>query len=160
MDNIEQIDPSMHYLERPLLALNHNGRFERCDSGVNEAVAGRGAAFGDLNNDGRMDVVMGVLNGKPLIIMNRNAPGNHWLGIRLTGNRSNRDGLGAIVRANGMTQYAQTAGSYESANDKRVHFGLGEHKIADIEIIWPSGIHQKLNGVAADQYLDVKEPAQ
>ncbi len=160
MDNVEQIDASMHYLEPPLLALNRAGRFEKCDPGTNEAVAGRGAAFGDLNNDGRVDVVVGVLNGKPLVLMNQAATENHWLGLRLIGTRSNRDGLGAIVQANGLTQYAQTAGSYQSASDKRVHFGLRERKTADIEILWPSGIRQKLNNVAADQYLDVREPAQ
>ena len=159
MDNVEQIDPSMHYLEPPLLALNHQGRFERSDPGVNKAVAGRGAAFGDLNNDGRMDVVMGVLNGKPLILMNQCSNGAHWLGLHLQGTRSNRDALGATVTVNGQTQVVQTAGSYQSANDKRVHFGLGDREFADIGIRWPSGVRQTLSHVPADQYLEIKEPA-
>jgi hypothetical protein len=159
MDNVEQIDASMHYLEPPLMALNHLGRFEKADAGVATPVAGRGAAFGDLNNDGKMDVVMGVLNGKPLILRNQAFNNNHWLGLRLEGVRSNRDGLGATIIANGQTQYLQTAGSYQSANDKRVHFGLGDKKLADIQIRWPSGVLQKLANIPADQYLDVKEPA-
>jgi hypothetical protein len=157
MDNVEQIDASMHYLERPLLALNHAGRFERADT-VIPAVAGRGAAFGDLDNVGRMDVVVGVLNDKPLILKNRNANAAHWLGLRLRGVRSNRDGLGATVTVNGQTQYAQTAGSYQSASDKRVHFGLGARTSAEVEVLWPSGARQKLSRLAADQYWDVKEP--
>ncbi len=160
MDNVQQIDASMHYLEQPLLAMNHGRHFEKADSGATKAVAGRGAAFGDLNNDGWMDVVMGVLNDKPLVFINEHSTGAHWLGLRLQGVHSNRDGLGAIITANGQTQYAQTAGSYQSASDKRVHFGLGERTAADVEILWPSGVHQKLSHVAADQYLDVKEPAQ
>jgi hypothetical protein len=159
MDNVEQIDASMHYLERPLLALNHSGHFEKADFGATNAVAGRGAAFGDLNNDGWIDVVMGALNDKPQLFTNQHAKAAHWLGLRLQGVRSNRDGLGAIVRANGQTQYAQTAGSYQSASDKRVHFGLGERTAADVEILWPSGVHQKLSNLPADRYVDVMEPA-
>jgi hypothetical protein len=159
MDNVEQIDASLHYLEPPLLALNHQGRFEKANSGVTQAVAGRGAAFGDLNNDGRMDVVMGVLNGAPLILMNQCNNSLHWLGLHLQGTHSNRDALGATLLVNGQTQYVQTAGSYQSASDKRVHFGVGDKRFADIEIRWPSGVRQTLRHVAADQYLDIKEPA-
>ncbi len=67
LDNVEQIDPSLHYLELPLLAMNHNGRFERVDSGSTTPVAGRGAAFGDINNDGWQDVVMTYLGGHPQV---------------------------------------------------------------------------------------------
>jgi hypothetical protein len=105
-----------------------------------------------------MDVVVGVLNDKPLILKNRNANAAHWLGLRLRGVRSNRDGLGATVTVNGQTQYAQTAGSYQSASDKRVHFGLGARTSAEVEVLWPSGARQTLSRVTADQYLDVKEP--
>jgi hypothetical protein len=156
MDNVEQVDASMHYLEKPLLAMNRGGRFEMVDSGAKNAVAGRGAVFGDLNNDGNMDVVMGILNGPPVIL--RNHSKNHWLGLKLQGIRSNRDGLGAAVIVNGQTQYVQTAGSYQSASDKRVHFGLGSRDLGNVEVRWPSGIRQKLDNVAVDQYLDVKEP--
>jgi hypothetical protein len=160
MDNVEQIDASMHYRERPLLALNHNGRFQRMETPGVDPVAGRGAAFADFNNDGRMDIVMGVLNGKPVILTDKDASGAHWIGLTLRGVQSNRDGLGAIVTVNGQTQILQTAGSYQSANDKRVHFGLGERAFADIEIRWPSGVRQSVNHAAADQYLAIKEPAQ
>jgi hypothetical protein len=120
-------------------------------------VAARGAAFGDLNNDGWQDVVMTILGGPPQLFLN---PGGkqHWLVVRLRGTRSNRDGLGARVRVNGQTRFATTAGSYLSASDKRLHFGLGAVDTAKIEIAWPSGAHQVMNDVHADQFLEVVEP--
>jgi hypothetical protein len=157
MDNVEQIDPSMHYLEPPMLALNHNGRFERADPGTSVPVAGRGAAFGDLNNDGWIDVVMSVLGSHPIVFRNRGGS-NHWLTISLQGTRSNRDGFGSRVEVNGQTQYVTSAGSYLSASDKRVHFGLGMATRADVEIKWPSGTDQKLKNVSANQFLKIREP--
>jgi len=157
LDNVETIDPSLHYLEPTLLAMNRNGRFERVDSGSDALVAGRGAAFGDLNNNGWIDVVTTVLGAHPQFYFNRGGSA-HWLTITLQGTRSNRDGLGARVQVNGQTRFATTAGSYESANDKRLHFGLGSAEKAQVDIKWPSGIHQVLNDVHADQFLEVREP--
>ena len=157
LDNVEKIDSSLHYWELPTTAINHNGRFERTDSGSPSAAAGRGAAFGDLNNDGWQDAVMTVLGGPPQIFLNRGGK-QHWLVISLRGTRSNRDGLGARVRVNGQTRFATTAGSYLSASDKRLHFGLGAAETAKVEIAWPSGTRQILNDVHADQFLEVREP--
>jgi enediyne biosynthesis protein E4 len=157
LDNVEKIDPSLHYLEPTLLAMNHKGRFEPADPGTPALVAGRGAAFGDINNDGWMDAVTTVIGGKPQIFLNHRGT-NHWLTITLRGTRSNRDGLGARVQVNGQVRFATTAGSYESANDKRLHFGLGNAKTAKVDILWPSGIRQTLNNVPADQFLEVREP--
>jgi hypothetical protein len=157
LDNVEQIDPSLHYLEPPLLALNRNGRFERVDSGSTAPAAGRGAAFGDLNNDGWQDVVMTTLGGHPQVFFNRGGK-LHWLVIMLRGTRSNRDGFGARVQVNGQTRFATAAGSYVSSSDKRLHFGLGAEEKAKVEIRWPSGIRQTLNDVRADQFLEVREP--
>jgi len=157
LDNVEKIDPSLHYLEPVLLALNRGGRFEPADSGTTALFAARGTAFGDLNNDGSIDVVTTVLGGPIQVFMNRGSAA-HWLTITLRGTRSNRDGLGARVQVNGQTRFATTAGSYESANDKRLHFGLGTVKSAKVEVIWPSGTHQLLNDVAADQFLEIREP--
>jgi hypothetical protein len=157
LDNVEAIDPSLHYLEPTLLALNRNGRFERADPGTDALVSGRGAAFGDLNNDGWIDAVTTVLGAHPQFFFNRG--GNaHWLTITLRGTRSNRDGLGARVQVNGQTRFATTAGSYESANDKRLHFGLGSAKSAKIDVFWPSGTHQILTNISADQFLEIGEP--
>ena len=157
LDNVEKIDPSLHYLEPPLLAMNHNGRFESTDSGDAIPWAARGAAFGDLNNDGWQDVVMTTLGGHPQVFMNRGGKA-HWLAITLRGTRSNRDGFGARVQVNGQTRFATSAGSYLSSSDKRLHFGLGSAEKAKVEIVWPSGIHQTLNDVHADQFLEVREP--
>jgi hypothetical protein len=157
LDNVEVIDHSLHYLEPPLLALNHNGHFERTESGVTIPVAGRGLAFGDLNNDGWMDAVLTVLGGHPLVLMNRGGKG-HWLSITLRGTRSNRDGLGARVRANGQIRFATTTVGYLSASDKRIHFGLGDSTTASIEVTWPSGTRQVIKDVAADQFLEIREP--
>jgi enediyne biosynthesis protein E4 len=157
LDNVEAIDHMLHYKEPPLLALNKDGRFERADSGVTMAIAGRGAAFGDLNNDGWQDVVVSSLGGEPMVLMNRGGSGR-WLTLSLRGTRSNRDGIGARVQVNSQTRFATTSGSYISASDKRLHFGLGAMESAKVEVHWPSGAHQILENVKANQFLEVREP--
>src|SRR5438132_10585190 len=99
---------------------------------------------------------MTSLGGHPLVLINRGGK-QHWLVISLQGTRSNRDGLGARVRVNGQTRFATTAGSYLSAHDKRLHFGLGDVNTATVEIWWPSGTHQ-MKQVRADQFLEIREP--
>jgi len=161
LDNVETIDPSLHYRDVPLLAMNRNNRFERVDSGVTTPTAARGAAFGDLNNDGWMDVVMTCLGGHPQVLMNNLGKAGskaNWLVITLRGTRSNRDGYGARVQVNGQTRFATSTVGYLSASDKRLHFGLGTADKAKVEILWPSGIHQNLTDVHADQFLEVREP--
>jgi hypothetical protein len=158
LENVEKIDASLHYKELPLLALNHNGRFERTDSGVITPLAARGAAFGDINNDGRMDAIITTLGGPPVLLLNRCDNHNHWLSINLRGMRSNRDGYGAKVSVNGQTRFATSAGSYVCASDKRLHFGLGSAEKASVEVLWPSGARQVLNDVRIDQFLEVHEP--
>ena len=155
-DNVEFYDSSLRYREPPLLALNRKGRFERADVGSNVPVAGRGAAFGDLNNDGWMDVITTSLGEAPQFYSNRGGEW-HWLTITLRGKRSNRDGFGARVQVNGQTRFATATGSYLSSNDKRLHFGLGPAETADIEIKWPSGILQVLRGVKANQFIVIEE---
>jgi hypothetical protein len=126
-------------------------------------AAHRGAAFGDLNNDGRVDAVVSAINGSPEILYNVTAGGNHWILIQTEGRTSNRDGIGARIKLTsqpGVVQYNQvtTSGSYASASDKRVHFGLGKNtKISEIEVRWPSGKVQVLRGVTVDQVLKIQE---
>ncbi len=157
LDNVDSIDPSLHYLEMPLVALNHNNRFDRADSGLTAPLAARGAAFGDLNNDGWQDVVVSCLGGHPQVLMNRGGKA-HWLVIMLRGTRSNRDGYGARVQVNGQTRFATSTVGYLSSSDKRLHFGLGTAGTAKVEVVWPSGTHQSLNDVHADQFLEIREP--
>jgi len=156
LDNVEKYDPSLQYREPPLLALNRAGHFEQAEVGSEVPVAGRGAAFGDLNNDGWMDVVTTSLGEHPQFFLNRGGQ-LHWLTITLHGKRSNRDGYGARVHVNGQVRFATAAGSYLSSNDKRLHFGLGSAETTTVEIQWPSGIHQVLRNIKADQFLEVQE---
>jgi len=158
LDNVQKIDASLSYKQLPLLAMNNRGHFERAESGVAAPLAARGAAFGDLNNDGSIDVVIATLGGPPVVLLNRAAnKSNHWLSITLKGTRSNRDGYGAKVVVNNQTRFATSAGSYNCANDKRLHFGLGDSAKAKIEITWPSGIKQVMNEVSANQFLEITE---
>jgi hypothetical protein len=126
--------------------------------------AHRGCAFGDLDDDGRVDVVVSAIGEPAQILYNVTADAGHRLDLRLRGTKSNRDGLGATVKltaASGRVQYnhATAAVGYASSSDRRVHFGLGADRSArEIEIRWPSGTTQVLRDVTADQVLEVKEP--
>jgi hypothetical protein len=169
MDTIELTQPSIRYMEPLLLMRNVQGKFEDVSARSGEAFrvprAARGVAFGDLDNDGFIDIVVNSNNMPALVLRNQGANGNHWLLVNTIGNTSNRDGIGAklrIVSESGLEQHAlvSTAGSYLSASDKRVHFGLGQDKsVKLLEITWPSGRVQRLTSVAADQILTVRESA-
>jgi hypothetical protein len=169
MDNIQLTEPSLRYLEPPLLLRNDQGRFSNVSpqsgSIFTTPIAARGAAFGDLDNDGRVDVAINCNDGPAIILHNRVGNGNHWLILNLTGTSSNRDAIGSKIRlvtesGQQQTRFLSTAGSYLAASDKRAHFGLGSSKkIRLIEITWPSGIVQRLESVSADQILQVKEPS-
>jgi hypothetical protein len=123
----------------------------------------RGSAIGDLNGDGRLDVVVSALSAPAEIWINDSPGGNHWLEFKLEGTKSNRDGIGARIKvvAGGTTQYNHVsfAAGYASSSAGPTHFGLGANKSADrVEIRWPSGITQELKNVPADQVIKVKEP--
>jgi hypothetical protein len=173
--NAEILDMSMKISHRPYPLPNglfHNrGDLSledwsaRVGADFAQPAAHRGAAFGDFNNDGKVDVVLSVVNGPPQLLMNRNTAPNHWIILKLVGTKSNRDGLGTKVKitAAHRTQFnvATTAAGYNSSSDKRVHFGLGDAAVIDkIELAWPSGIKQVLTSVKADQIITVAEPKQ
>jgi len=122
----------------------------------------RGAAFGDLDNDGRIDAVVTALNGPLEVWKNVSPAGNHWLRLRLVGTKSNRDGAGAkikVITASGAQyNHVNTAVGYGGSSDVRAHFGLGRDSLVkELQITWPSGIKQILRDVAADQSLTIKE---
>ena len=168
MDNIQLTQPEVRYLEPPLLLHNDRGRFNDASLAAGPAFktprAVRGVAFGDLDNDGRVDIVMNCDNGAPLILKNEVMNENHWLIVNTHGTESNRDGIGAeihLVTDSGLNQYAMvtTGASYLSASDKRVYFGLGTNRqVKSIEIAWPSGKQQHIDEMKADQILEVTEP--
>ncbi|MBC7925163.1 MAG: CRTAC1 family protein, partial [Bryobacteraceae bacterium] len=157
LDNVERINPSLRYLEAPGLYRNVAGRFEKSQLSNLVSVAGRGAAFGDIDNDGTMDVVVSTLGGAPMVLQGKPNQ-NHWLLLRLIGRASNLAGIGAKVRIGSQHVYVTTSGSYLSASDSRVHFGLGPDKRATVEIVWPSGKTQTLRDVSVDQVMTVREP--
>jgi enediyne biosynthesis protein E4 len=131
--------------------------------GIDAAHCSRGAAFGDFDNDGDMDVVIMNVNEPPSLLRNDAPPGNHWIKVRLEGTRSNRSAIGArvTVRYAGKVQVQELLSgcSFFSSNDPRLHFGLGVATVADIEIRWPSGLLERLHGAAADQLLTLREGA-
>ncbi len=124
----------------------------------------RGTGQGDLNGDGRMDVVVSALRAEAELWINDSPPGKHWLMLALEGTKSNRDGIGARIKVvtKSLTQYnhVSTAVGYASSSAGPVHFGLGPDAIADlIEIRWPSGVVQELRSVKADRIISVRESA-
>ncbi len=167
MDNIQLTQPHLSYMQKPLLLKNTGKKFSNVSdvSGdvFSQKWASRGAAFGDLDNDGDIDVVVTNLDGPAYVIRNDGGNRNQWIGLELTGIKSNRDGIGAKVKLTsegGKVRYqmVSTAASYLSANDRRVFFGLGdEKKIKEILIQWPSGIEQVISNPAPGQILKVTE---
>jgi enediyne biosynthesis protein E4 len=168
LDTIELTYPNLHYREPMLLAHNTGRGFvdvsTQSGSVFGQAWVGRGLAIGDLDNDGRLDAVVTTNDGPIHILHNETPTRNHWILLKLVGHQSNRDAIGAevtVVTSSG-SQYAtvSTSGSYLSASDKRVHFGLGQDStVQRIEIRWPSGIKQTIKDIPADQILQVDEPA-
>jgi hypothetical protein len=158
-DNAEVLSGRASRERNFVLAQRQDGTFDPVP--VGPAARYRGAAFADLDNDGRVDIVVTRLGERPLVLRNTSSPENHWLGLKLVGKKSNRDGIGAVVhlKTAGGEQWNQatTAVGYASSSDVRVHFGLGPARRATVEIRWPDGELQSLRDVEADRYLTVRE---
>mgnify|MGYP001553907201 CR=1 FL=1 len=175
---VDQHDWGTTFAERPLLFHNvpdksGGRRFEYIkpvkDTGLAVVIPARGAAFGDLFNDGKLDVVINPVDGPPVLLRNVNADHHNWVELKLvggvdkaTGKKSPRDATCATVylKANGMRmrQDVLSSGSYISANDRRLHFGLGDATDAGAaEIHWPSGAKETIKLPAVDRIYTIEE---
>lgn len=143
------------------------GRFEELLHGVGPAIAeahaSRGVAFGDFDNDGDLDILIMNINEPPSLLRNDVSGSAHWLKVKLVGTRSNASAIGSVVTAvygkRRQSQAVMASSSYLSSGDRRLHFGLGEAATADLEIIWPNGVHESVKGLHADHLVTVKEGA-
>ena len=165
---VDQFDWGTSFAQRPLLYHSLKGhKFALVPAvegtGLAETFPGRGTAFGDLFNDGKIDVVINVIDHHPVLLRNVSNDGHHWVEMKLIGGpRSPRDAIGATVylTANGMRQRGDvlSGGSYLSSNDQRVHFGLGDATAVDaVEIHWPSGAIEKLKLPSIDRIFTIEE---
>jgi hypothetical protein len=163
-DNVSRIEPDRTYAQPIQLFRSEKGQRLRLDPDAlpTAPIVGRGAAFGDYDNDGRIDALIVDEEGPAQLLHNEGSPSGHWLGVRLRGARSNRDGIGAriTVAAGGrtLTRDLQLTGGYLSAHDPRVHFGLGQATIIEsVRVRWPSGHVDQVTEVPVDRYVEVLE---
>ncbi len=158
-DVIREFEPTTPYREPNTAFANRgDGSFEPADGGLADSPkAHRGCAFADFDRDGRVDVVVASLGDRAELWRNASPGRNSWLNVRLTGTRSNRDGLGAIVEAAGQANPMTSAVGYASSSHDGVHFGLGVAERADVRVRWPSGQVQGLGRVEANQVLEIRE---
>ena len=164
---VDSLPSGARYREPKILSMNQkDGTF--CDASTQggqalmEKRVSRGLAVGDLFNNGRMDAIVGDIDGAPMLLKNEGVPGRHWVSFELAGTKSNRLAIGARLKlvAGGMTQTDEihSGGSYLSQNDLRMHFGLGSvTKIDSVEIRWPSGHVDTITDLAADKFYSVLE---
>ncbi|QOY87484.1 CRTAC1 family protein [Paludibaculum fermentans] len=160
-DNTELFSDRASKQQNQLLLNRGNMTFDAIAFG--SAAQHRGAAFGDLDGDGRVDAVVSKLNGPPSILKNTMDPAHHWIAFQLTGTSSNRDAIGAVLKivAGDRAQYnhVTTAVGYLSSSEKTVRFGLGKSiKVESVEITWPGGMKQSLSNLDSDRIHAIKQP--
>jgi enediyne biosynthesis protein E4 len=155
-----------HKSPRVLFRNLGGGKFEELLEGgpaIAEAHASRGVAFGDFDNDGDLDIVVMNMNEAPSLLRNDLTGTGHWLKVKLVGTKSNVSAIGAVVTAvydgRKQVQAVLASSGYLSCNDRRLHFGLGPATTADLDIAWPNGVREKINGLSAGHLVTVKEGA-
>ena len=159
--DVERVQNRVRYRQPPHLFRNAGGgRFQAAAAGPDFAVprVGRGAAHADIDNDGDLDLLLTTNGGPAVLLRNDGGSRAHALRVRLRGTRSNRDGLGAVVRVDGQWQMLRSGSSYLSQSDLPLTFGLGPQKSAAAVIVeWPSGQRDVLKNVAADREITIEE---
>ncbi|MBV9294022.1 MAG: CRTAC1 family protein [Acidobacteriaceae bacterium] len=165
---VESLHIDIHYRDRAILYQNlTNGKFQDISQQAGPALlekhSSRGAAFGDFDNDGAVEIAVNNQNESPSLLKQEVNPPGHWVILKLVGTRSNRSAIGARVKlvANGHAQYGEirSGGSYLSQNDLRLHFGLASAtQIDNMEVHWPSGTRQDLKNQKCDRVLTIQEP--
>jgi enediyne biosynthesis protein E4 len=165
-DQIGRVQPKVSYQEAPLLFRNlGNHRFENVSPQMGPAFAkamvARGAVYADFDHDGDLDVLLSSNNGPAVLLRNDGGNRNRWLSVRLAGTKSNRDGIGAVVRVEsaGGKQWnmVRSGSSYCSQSDLALTFGLGADTSASLEVVWPSGTKQQFKNVSANQRVLIDE---
>jgi hypothetical protein len=167
LDNIQLYHPQVSYAEEGQVYHNLRGKFDNITQEVGAAIStrrvGRGLAIGDYDNDGDLDLLISNNGGKGELLRNDSC-GNHWIGLKLVGTRSNRDAIGARVAifcgTSQRVDQIKGGTSYLSSGDPRLFFGLGSSDRVDrIEIRWPSGTKQQLENLSADRFQKIEEPS-
>ena len=163
-DNVAAFEPTEYKQHNSIFLNVGDGTFrdvsQDAGTGFLTARAHRGCAFADFDNDGRVDAIVSSLGDGPELWRNVTPGENTWLTFRLTGTKSNRDGIGAQIQVDDQYNHMTSAVSYASSSHCGVHFGTGKKKQIDrIEIAWPSGIRQQLTNVRTNQVLKVREPS-
>ena len=165
-DEIQKREPKTSFAQRTLIFRNNgDGSFVELGKKVgkpfSDPMVGRGAAWGDVENNGKLWLLLTGNTGPARLLKNVTKTDNHWLTLRLIGVKSNRDGIGAtvLVRSGGTTRrtMVRSGSSYLSQSDLRPHFGLGSSTKVDVEVQWPSGAVSLLRDVAADHIWILRE---
>lgn len=166
-EQIGRVQPKISYKEPPLLFRNLAGRkFENVSASVGEAftvpMVARGAIFGDYDHNGDLDVLFSVNNGPARLLRNDGGNRNHWLSVKTIGTKSNRDGIGAVVRIESASgkqwNMVRSGSSYASQSDLALTFGLGaDTAVKTIQVEWPSGTKQNFTGIPANQTITIDE---